>query len=69
MTEEQNEDSDSETARLLANVVCPTCAKQFRLVYGDFAYDEVTLYIAISEGGNVYSVRIRCPHCDYEEEL
>jgi phage terminase large subunit GpA-like protein len=56
----------------LKHVICPQCKKEFTLIWGDglSCYDRFdTLILRGCPSGGIYDVRIKCPHCDYEEEL
>ena len=53
----------------LREVVCPQCKKPFKLNWVDYNDDVVTLCIRSCPSGGIYDVIIRCPHCDYEEDL
>lgn len=61
----------------LKNVVCPQCKKPFRLIWNDYTHisgtkdqwHKQTLIIRGCPSGGIYDVAIRCPHCDYEEDL
>lgn len=58
------DETDEETLR---EVTCPQCGKWFVLTWGE--YGRVSLAMRGCPSGGIYDVRIRCPHCDYEEEL
>ena len=58
-----------EPWKRLSDVVCPQCRTPFRLIWNDYADFQQTLDIRDCPSGGVYDVTIRCPHCDYREEL
>lgn len=53
----------------LKHVACPQCGKVFRLTWNDYSDTPETVIIRDCPSGGVYDVSIRCPHCDYVEEL
>lgn len=53
----------------LKNVICPQCKSDFKLTWDDYSDSPSTLIIRGCPSGGIYDVSIRCPHCDYEEEL
>ncbi len=55
--------------RRLADVECPQCRKAFVLTWNDYSGTPCTLQLRGCPSGGIYDVSIRCPHCDYEEEL
>lgn len=55
-----------ETPKDLKHVTCPQCGKDFVL---DYFSGRPTLKIRDCPSGGIYDVSIRCPHCNYEEEL
>jgi hypothetical protein len=59
--------------RRLRDVDCPQCRKPFVLLWNDYSKireeQKQTLFISGCPSGGIYNVEIRCPHCDYEEEL
>ena len=56
-------------AQRLADVVCPQCRQPFTLLWTDYSDEVTTLVLRGCPSGGIYDVLIRCPHCDYEEEL
>ena len=52
----------------LKHVVCPQCKKDFKLTW-DGDYNNQPLVIRSCPSGGIYDVSIKCPHCDYEEDL
>jgi uncharacterized C2H2 Zn-finger protein len=48
---------------------CPQCNKLFKLGWNDYSDKPQTLFIRACPSGGIYNVFIRCPYCDYEEEL
>ena len=58
-----------ETLFEKAAVHCPQCKKYFWLVWDADLGEKETLHIATCPSGGIYSVKVKCPHCDYEEEL
>lgn len=70
-----------KTERRLRDVVCPQCDKEFRLCWNDYTTPDgkspardiqflpETLLVRDCPSGGIYDVRIRCPHCKYEEPL
>jgi hypothetical protein len=53
-------------------MVCPQCVAEFVLRWEDYMHCDdkpVTLIIRDCPSGGIYDVCIRCPECDYEEEL
>ena len=60
--------------RAIRDVRCPQCGKPFRLTWNDYTnigpdYLPQTLIFRDCPSGGVYDVRIKCPHCTYEEDL
>ena len=57
----------------LKDMVCPQCKKEFLLRWEDcdnnYKPVKETLIIRVCPSGGLYDVRIKCPHCNYEEEL
>jgi DnaJ-class molecular chaperone len=59
----------------LRDVACPQCREPFRLTWNDYtrisatACAKQTLVMRGCPSGGIYMVSIKCPHCDYEEEL
>lgn len=54
----------------IRDVFCPQCKKDFILSFQEEYYGErlkTTLAVRSCPSGGVYSVEIRCPHCNYEE--
>lgn len=60
---------DTAKETRLKDVVCPQCKKPFLLVWDDYTGRKRTLLIRSCPSGGVYDVTIRCPHCNYDEEL
>lgn len=65
-------------AKRLKDMTCPQCKKPFVLSWEDYDYDPntkkyqtvaCTLILRGCDSGGIYNVEIKCPHCDYEEEL
>lgn len=49
---------------------CRDCGKEFRFVYDEYGYAQgATLLVAGCESGGIYSIRVRCPHCTWEEGI
>lgn len=48
---------------------CPQCGKFFQLMWNDYSDVPRTLTIWDCPSGGVYSVEIRCAHCNFREEL
>lgn len=74
MTGDAATSAGSPHERRLRDQVCPQCQKPFRLVWNDYTriggeYTVQTLHVRSCPSGGVYDVSIRCPHCDYGEEL
>lgn len=65
----ENISGSSYVSKDLKNVICPQCEKKFRLMWNDYHNAPQTLIIRGCPSGGVYDVSIRCPHCNYEEEL
>lgn len=59
--------SDDKHKRL-KDQVCPQCKNAFELNW-DGGSDKETLILRGCPSGGIYDVSIRCPHCDYEEQL
>ena len=57
------------TPKDLKHVVCPQCKKPFVLNWVNYSDKPETLICRSCPSGGLYDVSIRCPHCDYEEEL
>jgi phage terminase large subunit GpA-like protein len=55
--------------RMLADMKCPQCAKEFRLKWEDYDGTRASLLMRSCPSGGIYDVSIACPHCDYAEEL
>lgn len=53
----------------LKDVTCPQCSKEFKLIWNDYSDKKQTLIMRGCPSGGIYDVRIKCPHCDYQEEL
>jgi DNA-directed RNA polymerase subunit RPC12/RpoP len=60
----------------LADMTCPQCGKEFKLMWNDYTkvgigggFVPQTLIMRGCPSGGIYDVSIRCPHCDYVEEL
>jgi len=60
---------DRQTIWLKAAVRCPQCNKYFNHIWDADFGEKQTLHIATCPSGGIYSVKIICPYCDYEEEL
>ena len=58
-----------EPGLCLRDVICPQCKEPFRLTWNDYSDTPETLKLVGCPSGGIYCVRIRCPHCDYEEDL
>lgn len=61
-------------SKRLRDQSCPQCRQKFRLVWNDYTRINTqaapqTLMIRGCPSGGIYDVYIRCPHCDYEEDL
>lgn len=52
--------------RRLRDVQCPQCKRDFRLSWDG---PVGTLVIRECPSGGIYDVAIKCPYCDYREEL
>lgn len=55
----------------LKNVICPQCKKPFRLTWDNDDYKSTTktLILRGCPSGGIYDVSIKCPHCNYQEDL
>lgn len=53
----------------IKQIICPQCKKEFILTWDDYTNKPQTLFFNGCPSGGIYNVFIRCPHCDYEEEL
>lgn len=53
----------------LKNMTCPQCNKEFILEWRDYSEKSTTLCVHDCLSGGIYLVEIKCPHCNYVEEL
>ena len=53
------------------DVFCPQCHNPFKLTFGDYDYSSRsdTIIIRSCPSGGIYNATIKCPHCNYEEEV
>ena len=64
----------------IKDVICPQCKEKFILRWEDYTdykerieaegkAAEITLVVRSCPSGGIYDVSIKCPYCNYEEEL
>jgi hypothetical protein len=56
--------------RRLKDMICPQCMKQFILSWNyGYMIGHPTLKFRECPSGGIYDVYIKCPHCDYQEDM
>ncbi len=50
------------------NIRCDKCGNEFKLSHDEYDTPE-TLIIHFCGSGGIYSIEIRCPHCQHEESI
>ena len=68
MSEKKNEWSIKEK---ISQVECPLCKYKFILRWNEYSYGDKkqTLIMRWCPSGGIYDCLVRCPKCDYEEDL
>lgn len=52
----------------MAAIRCYKCGKDFKLSHDDYDVPETLITHSCLSGG-IYSIEIRCPHCQHEESI